>query len=124
MWERYGVVIGLYGTDMVANYVKIEAMGRVWDLKLKLTFEWKTYGHIFSIMMDIVLDFHSLWKRYGIRTLYGKTGVISRPQIFHSNGGVGTFLLLYGNCMGTLLSIIKMRNYKLPIDIPQQWLSH
>ena len=61
IWERYGVVIGLYGTDMVANYVKTEAMGSVWDLKLKLTFEWKTYGHIFSIVMDILLDFHSLW---------------------------------------------------------------
>jgi len=88
MWERYGVVIGLYGTDMVANYVKIEAMGSVWDLKLKLTFEWKTYGHIFSIVMDILLDFHSLWIGYGIRTLHGKAGVISCPQIFHRNGGM------------------------------------
>ena len=64
-WERYGVVIGLYGTYMVANYVKIEPMGSAWDSKLKLTFVWKTYGHIFSIMMDILLDFHSLWIRSG-----------------------------------------------------------
>ena len=27
MWERYGVVIGFYGSDMVANSLKIEAMG-------------------------------------------------------------------------------------------------
>ena len=74
--------------SLVANYVKIEAMGSVWDLKLKLTFEWKTYGHIFFIVMDILLDLHSLWIGYGIRTLHGKAGVISCPQIFHRNGGM------------------------------------
>ena len=36
MCERYGVVIGLYGTDMVANHVKIEAMVKCMGFKAEV----------------------------------------------------------------------------------------
>ena len=37
MCERYGMARALHGTDMLANFVKFEAVGSVWGLNSKLT---------------------------------------------------------------------------------------
>ena len=80
-------------------------MRSVWDLKAKLTFLWKTYGHIYFIVMGILLDFPSLWIRYGSsRFKIPQEGLLSHSYSIAMTEGILP-LLLYGNDKGILLSV-------------------
>ena len=43
--------------DVVANFMIVEDIRSIRDLKPRMTFLWKTYGHSFSTVLDVPLAF-------------------------------------------------------------------